>query len=135
MFAILFTSSLMGVWQVSLFVLVLTLMTMILSFVSRSKTLITVTSTLESVFMGIFGVYRCSCPKHGSSYCWLWFGLNSYFSAALAVSFGMLFLALQIAFVLLMLAAGITSIVTLSSPIITYFLYPITLYLLRKKFN
>lgn len=83
--------------------------------------------------MGSFGVCKYNC--HGDTkYCWLWMELENPVSIALAVSFGMILMALTLALIPLMLAGGVTAYFTLFSPILMYSIYPITMYLVRKRF-
>ncbi|QBX07000.1 hypothetical protein CPT_Spivey_041 [Klebsiella phage Spivey] len=87
---------------------------------------------LHFVF-GIFGVFRCPCEKkRGTGFCWLWLGLENCFSLSLALLFGMIVLAVTLAFIPLMYAGGVTSILTLTSPVLMYSVYPITLFFVRR---
>ncbi|WDR22124.1 hypothetical protein PJM41_0039 [Salmonella phage vB_SenS_UTK0009] len=133
MFAEMFTMVLLGIWKISLVVFVLLIIMTIVALVTQNNFLKKVINGLEYIIMGTFGVCKCRCQRN-SNYCWLWMELENCISVALAVSFGMIIMALTLALIPLMLAGGVTSFVTLFSPIIMYSLYPITGYLVRKRF-
>ncbi|AKN44469.1 hypothetical protein BI021_gp130 [Salmonella phage NR01] len=133
MFAELFTMMLLGIWKISLVVFVLMIVFTILALTTRNSLLIKVIHGLEYIIMGSFGVCKYNC--HGDTkYCWLWMELENPVSIALAVSFGMILMALTLALIPLMLAGGVTAYFTLFSPILMYSIYPITMYLVRKRF-
>lgn len=133
MFAELFTMMLLGIWKISLVVFVLMIVFTIIALVTRNNLLIKIIQGLEYIIMGSFGVCKYNC--HGDTkYCWLWMELENPVSIALAVSFGMILMALTLALIPLMLAGGVTAYFTLFSPILMYSIYPITMYLVRKRF-
>lgn len=133
MFAELFTMMLLGIWKISLVVFVALIIFTIIALVTRNNLLIKIIQGLEYIIMGSFGVCKYNC--HGDTkYCWLWMELENPVSIALAVSFGMILMALTLALIPLMLAGGVTAYFTLFSPILMYSIYPITMYLVRKKF-
>lgn len=133
MFAELFTMMLLGIWKVSLVVFVALIIFTIIALVTRNNLLIKIIQGLEYIIMGSFGVCKYNC--HGDTkYCWLWMELENPVSIALAVSFGMILMALTLALIPLMLAGGVTAYFTLFSPILMYSIYPITMYLVRKRF-
>lgn len=133
MFAELFTMMLLGIWKISLVVFVALIIFTIIALVTRNNLLIKIIQGLEYIIMGSFGVCKYNC--HGDTkYCWLWMELENPVSIALAVSFGMILMALTLALIPLMLAGGVTAYFTLFSPILMYSIYPITMYLVRKRF-
>lgn len=133
MFAELFTMMLLGIWKISLVVFVLMIVFTILALTTRNNLLIKVINGLEYIIMGSFGVCKYNCHRD-TKYCWLWMELENPISIALAVSFGMILMALTLALIPLMFAGGVTAYFTLFSPILMYSIYPITMYLVRKKF-
>lgn len=133
MFAELFTMMLLGIWKISLVVFVLMIVFTIIALTTRNSLLIKVIHGLEYIIMGSFGVCKCNCHRN-TKYCWLWMELENPISIALAVSFGMILMALTLALIPLMLAGGVTAYFTLFSPILMYSIYPITMYLVRKRF-
>lgn len=133
MFAELFTMMLLGIWKISLVVFVALIIFTIIALVTKNNLLIKIIQGLEYIIMGSFGVCKYNC--HGDTkYCWLWMELENPISIALAVSFGMILMALTLALIPLMLAGGVTAYFTLFSPILMYSIYPITMYLVRKRF-
>lgn len=133
MFAELFTMMLLGIWKISLVVFVALIIFTIIALVTRNNLLIKIIQGLEYIIMGSFGVCKYNC--HGDTkYCWLWMELENPVSIALAVSFGMILMALTLALIPLMLAGGVTAYFTLFSPILMYSIYPITMYLVRIRF-
>lgn len=136
MFAELFTMTLLSVWKISLVVFVLMIILTVVALVTQNDTLKKIVHGLEYIIMGIFGVCSCNseCQK-ATKYCWLWMELENCISVALATSFGMILMAFTLALIPLMLAGGVTSYFTLFSPILMYSIYPITMYLVRKKFS
>lgn len=133
MFAELFTMMLLGIWKMSLVVFVALIIFTIIALVTRNNLLIKIIQGLEYIIMGSFGVCKYNC--HGDTkYCWLWMELENPVSIALAVSFGMILMALTLALIPLMLAGGVTAYFTLFSPILMYSIYPITMYLVRIRF-
>ncbi|AJA41554.1 putative membrane protein [Escherichia phage DT57C] len=132
MFAEIFTMMLLGIWKISLVVFVLMVVFTIIALTTRNSLLIKVIHGLEYIIMGSFGVCKCNCHRD-SKYCWLWVELENPISIALAVSFGMILMALTLALIPLMLAGGVTAYFTLFSPILMYSIYPITMYLVRKR--
>lgn len=133
MFAELLTMMLLGIWKISLVVFVALIIFTIIALVTRNNLLIKIIQGLEYIIMGSFGVCKYNC--HGDTkYCWLWMELENPVSIALAVSFGMILMALTLALIPLMLAGGVTAYFTLFSPILMYSIYPITMYLVRKRF-
>lgn len=133
MFAELFTMMLLGVWKISLVVFILMIILTVVALVTQNDTLKKVVHGLEYIIMGTFGVCKCKCQRN-TKYCWLWMELENCVSIALAVSFGMILMALTLALIPLMLAGGVTAYFTLFSPILMYSIYPITMYLVRKRF-
>lgn len=133
MFAELFTMTLLGIWKISLIVFVLMIILTIVALVTQNDLLKRVIQRLEYIIMGTFGVCKCKCQRN-TKYCWLWMELESCLSVALAVSFGMILMALTLALIPLMLAGGVTAYFTLFSPILMYSIYPITMFLVRKRF-
>lgn len=133
MFAELFTMMLLGIWKISLVVFVALIIFTIIALVTRNNLLIKIIQGLEYIIMGSFGVCKYNC--HGDTkYCWLWMELENPVSIALAVSFGMILMALTLALIPLMLVGGVTAYFTLFSPILMYSIYPITMYLVRIRF-
>lgn len=133
MFAELFTMMLLGIWKISLVVFVALIIFTIVALVTRNNLLIKIIQGLEYIIMGSFGVCNYNCLGD-TKYCWLWMELENPVSIALAVSFGMILMALTLALIPLMLAGGVTAYFTLFSPILMYSIYPITMYLVRKRF-
>ena len=133
MFAELFTMMLLGIWKISLVVFIALIIFTIIALVTRNNLLVKIIQGLEYIIMGSFGVCKYNC--HGDTkYCWLWMELENPVSIALAVSFGMILMALTLALIPLMLAGGVTAYFTLFSPILMYSIYPITMYLVRIRF-
>lgn len=132
MFAELFTMMLLNIWKISLILFVLVIVLTIVALVSQSDLLKRVTRVLECIIMGIFGVCKCKC-QGSTKYCWLWMELESSISVALAASFGMILMALILALIPLMLAGGVTAYFTLLSPIVMYSIYPLVMFLVRKR--
>lgn len=133
MFAELFTMTLLGIWKISLVVFILMIILTVVALVTQNDLLKRVVQWLEYIIMGTFGVCKCKCQRN-TKYCWLWMELESCLSVALAVSFGMILMALTLALIPLMLAGGVTAYFTLFSPILMYSIYPITMFLVRKRF-
>lgn len=133
MFAELFTMMLLGVWKLSLVVFMIMILLTIFALVTQNNMLKKIIHGLEYIIMGTFGVCKCRCQRN-TKYCWLWMELENCISIALAVSFGMILMALTLALIPLMLAGGVTAYFTLFSPILMYSIYPITMYLVRKRF-
>ncbi|AIW03989.1 hypothetical protein HWC75_gp118 [Salmonella phage 1-19] len=133
MFAELFTMILLGIWKISLVIFILMIILTVVALVTQNDTLKKVVHGLEYIIMGTFGVCKCNCQRN-TKYCWLWMELENCITVALAVSFGMILMALTLALIPLMLAGGVTAYFTLFSPILMYSIYPITMYLVRKRF-
>lgn len=86
-----------------------------------------------SAILGVFGVFRCHClDARRPGLCWLWMELENCISTSLAIIFGMIVMGLTISLIPLMLALGVSSIITLSSPVVLYLVYPVTLYFVRR---
>lgn len=123
--------SLLVVHQVVFFVLLAILMVMTLSFIFRSKLLGQIVVLLEKVVFGFFGLYKCLVrPQH---YSYFGIEIESKLGTAVCFSIGIWVFCLHFAFMLNLLAVGVTSYYVLASPIILYLAYPAVMYALRKK--
>lgn len=132
MFAGLVTAMLFKIFQCGIVFFSLTWILIRGAIYFRKTKLARLARWLLHVSFGVFGVFRCPCEKkRGTGFCWLWLELENYVSLSLALLFGMILLAISAAFVPLLYAGGVTSVITLASPIVMYLVYPITLFFVR----
>jgi hypothetical protein len=114
--------------QITLMFLCFVLVLMLLTFILKSNGLGFITLVLERCIFGIFGIFECSAKE---VYTYAWCPIKNSLMVALLVSLGIVILGFHVGVVLWMFSLGVTSVSMLVSPLITYTLYPITLYLLR----
>lgn len=88
-----------------------------------------------SVSLGIFGVFPCKGDKIGRTiYCWMWMKLDSCFSVILAVFTGIVVMGFNFSLIPLMIAGGVTSLITIYAPVALYLVSLLTLFLVRRKY-
>ena len=106
------------------------LILMLLTFLFKSNGLGFITLVLERFALGLFGLFECRCGGY-AVYSYAWVPIRSHMLVALLVYLGICILTLHISLSIWLFWMGVTSMVTLASPIITYLIYPLTLYILR----
>lgn len=132
MFAAIVSTTLALVFQISIVAVILTALVVWAAKKYKCPKLIRVARLMVTFILGTFGVFRCKCldtmEHRKPGYCWLWMELENCLSTSLAVLFGMIIMGLTISLIPLMISGGVTSIITLASPVALYMIYPLTLY-------
>lgn len=132
MFAAIVSMTLAYVFQISIFAVLCTAFVVWLAKRKKCPELIKLARFLVAFILGIFGVFRCKCldttDHRKPGFCWFWMELENCVSTSLALVFGAIVMGLTLSLIPLMISGGITSIITLASPVALYMVYPLTLY-------
>lgn len=101
---------------------------------TRRRSVARLARVLINVSLGIFGVFQCDCKcKKRSGYCWMWMELEHCVSILFAILTGVVVMGFTLSLIPLMTLGGVTSLVTLYTPIVMYIMYPTILFLVRRK--
>lgn len=114
----------------SLLIFGIILILMLLTFLFKSNGLGFITLVLERFALGLFGLFECRTGGY-AVYSYAWVPIRSHLIVAVLVYLGICILSAHVAVSIWLFWLGVTSIITLASPIITYLIYPLTLYILR----
>ena len=134
MFASIVSAMIGSIMLYSIFMFIFVILVVMLALHTRNGYIARIARVLINVSLGIFGVFRCDCHCKGSTgYCWMWMELENCVSTVLAVLTGMVLMGVTLSLIPLMTFGGVTSLVTLYTPVLLYALYPMILFLVRKR--
>ncbi|QGH45159.1 hypothetical protein [Bacteriophage Eos] len=101
---------------------------------TRRRSVARVARVLINISLGIFGVFQCDCKcRKRPGYCWMWMELEHCISILFAILTGVVIMGFTLSLIPLMTLGGVTSVVTLYTPVLMYIMYPLILFLVRRK--
>lgn len=135
MFAAIVSMMLSRVMLYSIILFVFVVLVIMLALYTRNGYIAKFARIAINISLGIFGVFPCKGDKIGrTKYCWMWMKLENCFSIILAVLTGMVVMSLNFSLIPLMIAGGVTSLVTIYAPVALYLVSLLTLFLVRRKY-
>lgn len=136
MFAAIVSMMLSRLMLYSIFLFIFVVVSIMLALYTRNGYLAKFARAAINISLGIYGVFPCKGDKIGrTKYCWMWMKLENCFSIILAVLTGMVIMGFNFSLIPLMIAAGVTSTVTIYAPIALYLVSLLTLFLVRRKYT
>lgn len=135
MFAAIVSMMLSRLMLYSLFLFLFVVLVIMLALYTRNGHIARFARIAINISLGIFGVFPCKGDKVGRTiYCWMWIKLDSCFSIILAVLTGIVIMGFNFSLIPLMIASGVTSVITIYAPIVLYLVSLLTLFLVRRKY-